>query len=157
MTPSPTAERLPETASTTPRNCGSSTVAESERTITISFVGSGPRRWSLSRFSARCDSGLFVSDTSVVKAPDSSKPIAAIEATITATQIPTTVQGRRAETRARCSVDSIDNAIFWVLLHFVRTAPPPPSNATYRVSSDRLLAGGWRLQLRLRPYRYSGA
>ena len=37
--------------------------------------------------------------------------MAVMEATMTATQIPTIVHGRRAETRARFSVDRIDNAI----------------------------------------------
>ena len=61
----------------------------------ISLVGSGPRRRSSSRFSARWDSGSLVSATSVVRPLARRVPIATTEATMIAAQAATTSQGRR--------------------------------------------------------------
>src|SRR3990172_5585117 len=106
MTPGPRAATSAYSPSTNALNAGASTVSSAERTITISLTFSGPRRRSSNRVSACLESGLPVKPNSLVRASLRRLKMRATETAKTATQAPTTSQGRRALARASASVDS---------------------------------------------------
>src|SRR3989304_5446671 len=105
MTPGPRAATSAYSPSTNDLNAGASTVSSAERTITISLTFSGPRRRSSSRVSACLEAGVPGKPNSLVGGSVGGLKMRATETAKTATQAPTTSQGRRALARAKASVD----------------------------------------------------
>ena len=104
MTSAPNPDISSWIASTFARKAPSSTVRDSDCTITISADFSGPRSLSVRNALARSDSYLPASRRSVVVALPRNWKTRAPATAISTAQTPTVIHGLRALMRARCSV-----------------------------------------------------